>query len=1857
MANRIVNTKLDPAIVTQQSTIINPATIARGTTVNTVVDPALTKIYTKAPTPNLGSGVSQELPSTSTNPSLTMITMINTIVQNYLDTFSGSLGSAVHANVADRANSVLYENIIGRPGFSIAAVTGDYNDLINRPSFASYATYTYVDSKITDIINGAPTALDTLKELATALGNDSSFASSITNSLSYKLDISTFNTTIASYATTTYVDGKATWTGITGKPSFATVATSGNYIDLIGKPTLGNVSTINKDDNSGHVLYGNGVFAPLPQSQTVNYITFNNGPTGAASTMQYGLGNLISWLDGGWTIGEFNGDTSSLNGGLGTEGIRIDPGIESNVGMNFPSVTDSVTQPVNIYSTGGGGIQLNTGSGTWTFDNNGLLTIPGFIKADNEIHIVGGSLTGITFNRTTESRTPGDTNSIEIQADPGLGAIIRTTRVAGDLTNEAKVWKFAPDGTLTIPSGLSIEGHTITAPSGKRLIMASDNQSQLTFDDGTTQNYVQVNSDGASLRTTAGEAFLDTSGVFHTPGGVTLNQYHTISSEGESLKLIPNYSGTSYVIIPPDGSGDALSLSHTGSVVVTAGSNKQWQFNDSGDLTVPNDILANPSNDMNLKVFDPGVEGAGVAISLQNRNADSGSKTTQFDLNPANIVLTTDFNNSKYQWVFDNTGNLTVPGSIKQGLQQITIDETTETVTIQTGLHNPVWGDQLRTWTFHNNGTINLPGDSGATLHGETDSVRIFSDAPGENGIDIETNAFTQLINQNSVIIQTNAGSGTVTRWTFGKDGNLSAPGNISASYFIGDGSQLTGIPAGYTDSDVASYLTAHPQPGTYSNTNVASYLTANPQPGTYTDTNVASYLTTATISTTGNITGAYIKGNGSQLTGLPASYANSNVATFLNSFGSNTITTTGNITAGNLYIGVDKVGNLALLNKDGNASNVLYGNGVFSAAPSGGGGVGTGAINETLILNNVAPSTIYTGVAVTEWSASYTGTGGQLLVSASISGYTSATAARTYTLLKNGSVVATGSFYFNATSTHLTLPTINYIDTTGSKTSATWSITLGSGLTSDQQDRATIRVTEYTGSTLPLTGANTSPVTGTISATTSGTATTVLTVAIPSAGTWQITGVVAGALNNGQECTFALFDGSGTLVANTETKAGYVGGGATYQGTGTGIWVVSTVGAVNYTIRAWGPGAVAGCTIVSSSDGRTYSRYVQLTGVAGAVSYGDSNVVTLMSSFGSNTITTTGSITTSNLVSTGTSSTGIGAVTAGVTNTILPNTVMSLSSNVNNYTQVTLQNKNAGNDATADYVLTSDNGSDTTNYLDLGIINSGYDNSTPSNSLGNIVYAADSYLYAQGNASATSQSGGNLAIGTTVPTKVVRIFAGGNTNSNIVATFNSAGMNLIGNISATGNVSAANFILNGQSLTATGLINSSYLFAQNNVDQTGIAQNTAINFQTTVTSNGTLITKASNTQFTLTAGQTYKLEAIIRRFTSSSTWGAFQWWDVTNGAWVGAAGFGECATSIVAVGSTVVATAYVTPSSNTTYELRQTTVNTIVVSSSFATIEITQVNPTVTLGAVANIVATGNITANNINGNVALTGNITGTSPNVSLVAGGYTYTFDNTGNFTLPTNGDLVFGASTTLTSGAGTNGNITINPDGTGQLIITNITPAQFGNTVSISGNLTASSNIRASGTVYGFELSSTESVGDEGGQVNLAVPQTNTSLQNSVTVDVYQNKFRIFEGSTNAKGVFVDLNKAPNGVGGELLYKASGFVNAGVDVTLGNLKARIPTSGNRSLQLSTVSGTYTVYGADQYTTDAVGGSRIDAGAPKTITTTPTYINSGYNFVGGGMTDTWVLMDTGAGLAWRITMIIGAGYNNNFISIERL
>jgi len=104
------------------------------------------------------------------------------------------------------------------------------------------------------------------------------------------------------------------------------------------------------------------------------------------------------------------------------------------------------------------------------------------------------------------------------------------------------------------------------------------------------------------------------------------------------------------------------------------------------------------------------------------------------------------------------------------------------------------------------------------------------------------------------------------------------------------------------------------------------------------------------TLSASGNITGSYILGNGSQLSGLPELYGNANVANYLPTYSGNLaslngpVTTDGAITGSTLLVSgfVSATGNIT--------GNYIYGNGAFLTGVTGGGGGGNG----TAIVNGL---------------------------------------------------------------------------------------------------------------------------------------------------------------------------------------------------------------------------------------------------------------------------------------------------------------------------------------------------------------------------------------------------------------------------------------------------------------------------------------------------------------------------------------------------------------------------------------------------------------------------------------------------------------------------------------------------------------------------------------------------------------------------------------------------------------------------------------------------------------------------------------------------------------------------------------
>ena len=96
----------------------------------------------------------------------------------------------------------------------------------------------YADSKVASLINSAPETLDTLQELANALGNDANFATTITNKIGTKADTTYVNQELAKKANASHNQASNTITAMTGYVKASTISaisSTDNLNTAIGK--------------------------------------------------------------------------------------------------------------------------------------------------------------------------------------------------------------------------------------------------------------------------------------------------------------------------------------------------------------------------------------------------------------------------------------------------------------------------------------------------------------------------------------------------------------------------------------------------------------------------------------------------------------------------------------------------------------------------------------------------------------------------------------------------------------------------------------------------------------------------------------------------------------------------------------------------------------------------------------------------------------------------------------------------------------------------------------------------------------------------------------------------------------------------------------------------------------------------------------------------------------------------------------------------------------------------------------------------------------------------------------------------------------------------------------------------------------------------------------------------------------------------------------------------------------------------------------------------------------------------------------------------------------------------------------
>ncbi len=147
-----------------------------------------------------------------------------------------------------------------------------------------------------------------------------------------------------------------------------------------------------------------------------------------------------------------------------------------------------------------------------------------------------------------------------------------------------------------------------------------------------------------------------------------------------------------------------------------------------------------------------------------------------------------------------------------------------------------------------------------------------------------------------------NTGSNTLTI-----SGAVVGGNSVTANYFIGDGSLLTGLPESYANSNVANYLP------TYTGL-IGGTLTTAAQP------NVTSLGTLTSLSVTGNVTANYFIGNGSTLTSITGANVTGYVPLANAANTATSATTAGTVTT-NAQPNITSVGTLANLSVSGDAT------------------------------------------------------------------------------------------------------------------------------------------------------------------------------------------------------------------------------------------------------------------------------------------------------------------------------------------------------------------------------------------------------------------------------------------------------------------------------------------------------------------------------------------------------------------------------------------------------------------------------------------------------------------------------------------------------------------------------------------------------------------------------------------------------------------------------------------------------------------------------------------------------------------------------------------------------------------------
>jgi len=564
------------------------------------------------------------------------------------------------------------------------------------------------------------------------------------------------------------------------------------------------------------------------------------------------------------TAGLLSGGNISTAGNVTADAVNA-----ANLSLSGNILSNASVQPGSFFIGDGAYISNISGANvSATKISNG--------NSQANIGTAGGNL-DITINNATTAQFYDTGLSVfgNIVSNTGLfanslslsGNVESTLNVTGDV-NANNVTAITQ---VTAPTVTSSSGLLNIGTAGNTSVAINGASANLVFVDGTA-NSVSI---GSNVQTTNAILALNATSSFVVPVGNTAQRPSTgvtgMQRFNTSTGFLEIYDGVAWAVVGGEPT------------VIT-----DQQFNGNGVQTVftlsspqtTNSCLVSINGVVQVPTLAYSVVGTDLTFTEAPAVADhidvreitttttvtgisntSGNAAVGVNDASANVAITGNIvvgNGAGYlygdgTYLTNVGGGNVIATKIQEGNTSVDIDGANGNVVTAVNGANVLVTSPLQTTIT---GNFNPSANATYTLGNSTNqwsNLWISGNTIFIGGSNISANTTTLSFGGQPLVTQNANGNitgGNVTATT------VSASGNITGSYIIGNGSQLTGLPAGYANSDVATYLSS----GTVS----------------------ANILTTGLISATGTITSAAtLQGGNVTTTGL--------------------ISATGNINAGNI--------------------------------------------------------------------------------------------------------------------------------------------------------------------------------------------------------------------------------------------------------------------------------------------------------------------------------------------------------------------------------------------------------------------------------------------------------------------------------------------------------------------------------------------------------------------------------------------------------------------------------------------------------------------------------------------------------------------------------------------------------------------------------------------------------------------------------------------------------------------------------------------------------------------------------------------------------------------------------------------